>query len=462
MNLAQFLLVLNARRRIILLILLATVATTLIVSLLMPKEYSASTTLVLNFKASNPVTGQVLPAQFTPSYLMTQADVISSHNVALRVIKNLRLIEDSPGLNEQFKEATHGKGTIQDWLADSLLKKLKADPSRESSVIDITFSSTNPNFAAIVANGFADAYIQANLDLSNQPIKQSSAWYDEQIKQLKKNLEEAQTRMSDYQREKGVVLSDERLDTETARLSDISNQLVLAQSTAFDASSRQREHESSAEVTNNQLVQSLKVQLAQTEAKMADLEKKTGRNYPEYQSTLAQLDSVKQQLAAAVSTATKSVASTASAAYQREADLKAALAAQKAKVLALKEQHDEISVLQSDFENAQHIYDSALQRASQVRLESQANQTDIAILNQATPPIEATSPKIILNLILSIILGSLLAVAVGLVMEMLDPRVRSEQHLTETLNIPVLGTLLQDTKRRRSFFPRPSIKPSAS
>jgi chain length determinant protein EpsF len=457
MNITQFLLILNARKWIILLTLLVTVATTLVVSLLLPKQYTASSTLVLNFKSSNPVTGVVLPIQFMPSYLITQADIIGSHNVALKVVDNLKLAE-SPAVQQQFKEATQGKGNVRDWLAGNLQKKLSAKPSRESSVIEIGFTGSDPAFAATIANAFAEAYIQTSLELSVQPARQSSAWYDQQISQLRENLEKAQTRLSQYQREKGVVLSDERIDVETARLAELSGQSVAAQSAAYDAMSRQSQREASAEVANNSLVQNLKVQMAQSEARLAELEKKTGKNHPEYQRAVAQLESIKQDLDAAIRTATRSVATTASAAQQRLGNMRSAVATQKAKVLELKKKRDEISVLVRDVENAQRIYDSALQRAGQIRLESQSSQTEIAVLNQALPPNDASSPKVMLNTILAFFLGGLLGIAIGFLMELIDRRVRSDQDLSEEIGIPVLGNIMKNQTGRR--FPLGLFKPA--
>lgn len=459
MNLSQFLLILNARKWIILVTLLVTVVTTLGVSLVLPKQYTASTTLVLNYKAGNPVTGAVLPMQMMPSYLVTQADIIGSRNVALKVVDNLKLA-DNPAVQEQFMKATQGKGNVRDWLANSLQSKLGAKPSRESSVLEISFSGGDPVFAATIANAFAEAYIQTNLELSVQPARQTAAWYDMQITQLRQSLEQAQKRLSDYQREKGVVLSDERVDIETARLAELSGQMVAAQSMTYDASSRQKQLESTAEVVNNSVVQNLKIQLAQSESRIAELEKKTGRNHPEYQRAEAQLASLKRDLDTAIRTATRSVASTASAARQREADLRQAVAAQKAKVLALKQQRDEIAVLMRDMENAQRIYDAALQRAGQSRLESQNSQTDIAVLNPAIPPLEASTPKVMLNVILAFFLGSLLGIAIGFLMELIDRRVRSELDLSEGLGLPVLGSIAPSRQSRRFTFgfPRFGLK----
>ena len=134
MNFTQFLLILNARKWIILGVLLFTVAVTAVVSLLLPKEYTATTTLIIDSKSKDPFTGQLLPSQMFPGYMATQIDVIKSCQVAQKVVRELKLAEN-PATREQFMEATEGKGTIEQWLGDLLLKKLDAEPSRESSVI---------------------------------------------------------------------------------------------------------------------------------------------------------------------------------------------------------------------------------------------------------------------------------------------------------------------------------------
>ena len=68
-----------------------------------------------------------------------------------------------------------GRATSTTGSADLLLKKLDVKPSRESSVIEINFSSENPQFAALIANTFADAYIETNLDLRIEPAKAGPA-----------------------------------------------------------------------------------------------------------------------------------------------------------------------------------------------------------------------------------------------------------------------------------------------
>jgi len=129
--------------------------------------------------------------------------------------------------------------SIRHYYADLLLKFLEVKPSRESSVISIGYSAADPRFAATVANEFVQAYIDTNLELRVEPARQSASWFDEQTAQLRKNLDGAQGRLSEYQRSKGIVSADERLDVETAKLQELSSQVTQLAALAVESNKRQ-------------------------------------------------------------------------------------------------------------------------------------------------------------------------------------------------------------------------------
>ena len=446
MNFTQFLLILRARKWVILSILLLTVAVTTAISLLLPKEYTATTTLIIDSKSKDPFSGQLLPSQMFPGYMATQVDVIKSSNVSQKIVSELKLA-DSPGTREQFMEATKGKGSINQWLGDLLLSRLDVEPSRESSVISIAFTGTDPQFAALMANAFAKSYIDTSLELRLVPARQTATWFDQQITQLRANLDKAQQKLTAYQREKGIVESEERLDVETRRLGDVAGQMVAAQSAAFEASSRARDSRAMPEVFNNPTVQTLKGLVAQSEGKLAELAKRVGTNHPDYQRVQAEADSYKVKLATELSTASKGVGAGATAARQRFSELGGAFANQKARVLGLKQQREEATLLARDLENAQRIYDSALQRYGQSRMEAQSTQTDIAVLNPAVPPLKPSKPRVFVNVLLSMFLGTLLGVGIGFLVELLDRRVRSGQDIAAGLEIPVFAEVSKPSSR---------------
>lgn len=466
MSLSQFLGIVRARKWAFLAVLLSTIAVATGVSFLLPKQYTASTTLVVDAKGVDPVLGVMMPAQMMPGYLATQVDIIQSHKVAVDVVKKLRLTENAL-VRQQWLEETEGKGTIEDYFADILQKKLDVKPSRESSVIEIEFTGTDPRFAAVVANAFAEAYQQTNLELRVEPARQSSAWFDERLKQLKKNLEQAQSSLNEYQRAKGFTAQDERLDVESARLSELSAQYTAAQAQAADALSRQRQlneflargasGETIPDVLANPLVQNLKSTLASIEGRLQQTASQLGANHPEVKRLEAEIAAQKSKLKSEISQASASLGNAAKIAQKREAELRAALGAQKAKFLQFNEGRDQMQVLMKEVESAQRAYETAAQRYQQTNLESQASQTNVSVLTRAFPPVEHSFPKIVLNVVLSILLGSVLGVCLVLVLEMFDRRIRSGQELADAVGAPLLGRISREFDQQRKGAARKKL-----
>ncbi|MCU6498866.1 chain length determinant protein EpsF [Rugamonas sp. A1-17] len=466
MSFSQFLLILRARRWIFLITILLTVSVTLVVSLLLPKTYKATSSLLLNYKGVDPVTGLTMPGQLLPGYMATQVDIITSKNVALHVVDRLHLAE-SPAVVEQFREATEGKGTVRDWLAELLLAKLDIVPARESSVVDINFKGSDPDFVAAVANAFADEYQKINIQLKVEPMKKASAYFNEQTKLLRDNVEVAQSRLSKYQQEHGIVSVDNRLDVESNRLNDLSAQLVGAQGQLMEAASRQRMAQGngaeSPDVASSPLIQNLKINLGNAESKLAEAAQRLSPNHPQYQSAKAEVDKLRSDLQAQMKLTSNSVGNNAQILQQREAAVRAALLEQKNKVLELNRTRDEMNVLSKDVESAQRAFDVASQRFAQTKIEGQSDQSDISVLNPAVAPIKPSGPKVLLNTALALVLGTMLGLGFSVLAEMLDRRVRSDSDVLDVVQIPMLGTInwnaaTSGPRRRASFLNTLSLR----
>ena len=171
-------------------------------------------------------------------------------------------------------------------------------PVRESSVLNISYTSTNPAFAASVANAFAAQYKALSVQLTVEPLQQASGFFTQQLKTLQDNLEVAQRKLSKYQQDKGIVSVDSRLDVESARLNDLSSQLVASQGLAMEAGSRQRMAQGSGagespDVAGNPMIQNLKISLGNAEAKFSEIAQRLDKNHPAYQAAKAEVDQLR-------------------------------------------------------------------------------------------------------------------------------------------------------------------------
>jgi polysaccharide biosynthesis transport protein len=449
MNLSQFLLILKARHRIALATFFSIVGLTLVISLLVPASYTAVTTVLIDVGSADPIGGVVVPPNAHGGYMATQLDIIRSERVAQRAVKILRLNEN-PEVKDQWLEATGGHGHIDVWLGGVLLKKLVAWPGRESNVVNIAYTSPDPGFASQVANAFAEAYVDTNVSLKTEPAKQYADWFRNQISALRDGLEKAQGRLSEYQQRKGIVVTDERLDSENARLNELSTALTMVQTQTGDAQSKGNAKNAATlpEIAGNPVVMTLKSDMHRLQAKLE--ESNIGPNHPQYQRIQTEIERIRQQLASEATHLSTGFDTSASVGKVKEDTLKALIAGQKEKLLQLRHERDEAAVLLRDVEAAQKAYDAVSARLTQTRLESLATQTNIAVLTPATPPLEPASPQPMLYTLIAAIAGLLLGICAAFAKEILDRRVRTTDDLELALDIPVLANV----ERVKVFTPR--------
>ena len=444
MNFKQFLAALRARWLVVVSVFFLVAGGTLLISLLLPKTYSAQAAVVIDVKA-DPLGSLFNPNGITPSMVETQVDIIQSDRVATRVVRNLKLT-DNPQTRAQWQDVTGGKGDFELWLAETLQRNLEARPSRSSGVITVTYRSPDPKFAAALANAFAQAYLQVALELRVDPAKQYASFFDTRVKEARENLERAQGKASAYQRENNIISIDERFDVETSRLNELSTQMVVLQAQSADASIRQGQAQTASaermqEVLNNPLISGMKGDLARSEARLQELSSRFGESHPTLIEARASVAEQKTKLEAETRRVVGGVGVSNTISKQREIELRVSLETQRAKVLKLKAIRDESLLLQREVENLQRLYEQVAARSNQSSIESQTNQTNVAVLSEARAPNQASAPRVFLNTALGSILGLALAVALALGVEGVDRRVRLPSDVADALGLPIIGTI---------------------
>ena len=442
MNLHQLLLVLRARYRTLMFTVLIIALATLTLSLILPKRYTATTAVVVDIRTQDPIAGNV-DGPVTPTYLPTQVDIIHSERTAQKVVRALHLAE-SASVRDKWMKETNGAGRYESWLTQLMQKGLDVKPSRDSNVVSISYVSTDPEFSATVANAFAQAYMDTNIELKVEPAKQYAAWFLSQGKTLRENLERAQAKLSRYQQQKGIVITDERLDSETEKLADLNTQLTITEATSADTRSKlsaRGSTENMPEVMQSPLISNLKADISRLESKLQEAGGNLGKNHPQYKSMQMEILSLRQQLQEETRHIARTYVTNEDVSQDKAINLRALISLQKRKLLELKNERDEANVLLSDVSSAQKAYDAVSQRFTQTNLEGQSTQTNVSVLTVASPPLQPSSPLPLLYTLTAIVLGTLIGIGLTLVREMLDRRVRVTSDIEQSLGIPVLAEL---------------------
>jgi len=406
------------------------------------RSYTASAAVVVDVKSSDPL-GAGPSGVAVSTYMTTQMDVVASERVMSRAVQALNLLNDS-ALRSAWEAATDGRGDFATWLFDLLRGSLDVRPSRDSNVITIAFSWSDPQFAADMVNAIVRAYTDTALELRIEPARQYNAFFDERSKQLREDFERAQARLSAYERENNLVGSNQ-MDVESARLGQLSSEVVALQMTVAESESKsnrtQRNASVAPEVLTSPVVTALKADLARKEAEIAELRQSFGDTYPTVRQLQSSIDELTSRIAAETARIGTSVSTSNEVNQRRLLMVRQLLEEQREKVMQLKTQRDEAAVLQRDVQNAERTYDAILARLHQSSLESQNTQSNVSILTEAKAPLSPSSPKVALNLALGLVAGVIFGAAAALAREALDPRVRSADDVLDVIDLPLIVDL---------------------
>jgi succinoglycan biosynthesis transport protein ExoP len=453
MTFEQLLAILRARWLIAVSVFALIVGTVGVFTWLMPKTYTATASVLVDVKSPDPIAGGVPQGIMAPSYLMTQIDVISSMRVAQRVVARLKLTE-VPSLRQKWVESTNSTGSFEAYVAQLIRSGLEARPSRGSNVINLQYQAGDPAFASAVVNAFVTSYLEISMELRTDPAKQYGAFFDGTSKQMRDRVEAAQSKLSTFLQRQGIVVTDERMDVEMARLNELSNTYVNMQTAVADSESRRAAVNASArdtqEVMSSPLVASLKQELVRQESMLSQIRTRLGENHPQAIELKANVDDMRSKLDAEIRRVSTSVTVNNNMNLSRAAQVKTSLEDQRSKVLKLKQLRDEAAMLQRDVDNAQRTYEGVLARMNMTSLEAQAVQNNLVPLEYSSVPSVPSGPRLFTNVALGTLVGLVAALIIVLVVERIDRRLRTTSEIDALLHLPYVGSIPSFKKQLKS------------
>lgn len=438
--------ILRSRFWLILSVLLVTLGTALAASLTMSKKYEASAVLLVDVSLFDQVSGTTVYSQQTVrNQLATQIELITSDAVVRRVVERLGFDKDQ-ALVDEWREDTGGQVDFASWMKTGLVRKLDAEASLDGTTITLKYEAESGKAAADIVNAFAESYIEAALALKVRPVEEYFKTFDEQTAKLKQAVDDAQAKLSAFQRESGIVAADERFDTENQRLQDLATRLVQVQAEyseaqARQAIARQRGMDVLPEVVQSPLIQTLKGEVSRVEARLGQESSKYGRNHPVYLSTVSELGELRARLNAEMQRVTGSITSSADVAARRLREIQAQHDAQRARVLELKAARDQLSILQRDRDSAQQALDLVAKRRIETGLQRDAQQSNVSIVTPAVAPLLPSRPNVVLNSVVGTVLGLFLGMIAALTLEASSRPLRSSEDLLNAAGVPILAVL---------------------
>lgn len=473
LDLRKYLRVIVKRRRLILSVIGVFILLGMIATFLMTPIYQATATLQIDREAANVVQVEGLQTSENlgdPQFYQTQYELLQSRTLAEKTVASIGLADDqaflvkgsqSPltwvrsSLASLFKApAAETEAAEADSVADRLQRSavsvlqdgLVVSPVRNSRLVKVSFRHPNAAITERVANGVAEAFIAANLDRKYDATSYARKFLEERLQQLKVKLEESEAQLVAYAMQQGIINLDDRQSLKGSDLALVNTKLVEARNDRIRLEGMWQQAQTTKgfglmQIMDNPTIQKnrdLRAQLA------AEYQQKLGLYKPAFpamirlKSQIAELDAQAQE---AIKVIKLSIKAQYDAAKREEEMLSEQVDMTKADVLDQRNRSIKYNILQREVDTNRTLYDGLLQRYKEIGVAGGVGTNNISVIDRAEIPGAPSSPKLTLNLLISLLAGTMLGVAGAFGLEYLDDTFKSPEDVESGLAMPVIGII---------------------
>lgn len=461
---------------------------TILITFTLVPQYKATATLLIESEQTKAVSfDEVYGLDSTKKeYYLTQFEVIKSDSIAREVINKLNLKEHSDfipkpsflgQLKLSIKESLPFLNKKQDPLSDEeqaekemlilldvFKSRLEITPIRSTQLVDVSYESSDPKLAALVANTVGEVYIESQMRAKMGITQQASSWLNTRLSQLRIQLDKSEERLQAYREEQKLVDIEGIAGLVTQELEQTSLQLVSARAEQNNLQSINRVISeygnnniellgSMPEITSHRVIQDVKREVILLERKVSELSEVYGPKHPRMISAKAELATVKinmnKQIKGLVTGIEKELNRVTRTVKALESDL-----------LAIRVEYQDITrketsynQLKREVETNRNIFNTFLSRSKETEVTSDFSSAVARFTDRAFAPNESNKPNKKLIIIMAFVVSFGFAVMLSFVFDSLNDTVKNKNDVENKLAQRMLGLLPHVAIPKKSYFP---------
>jgi succinoglycan biosynthesis transport protein ExoP len=403
----------------------------------------------------------------------SQVEILRSENVALAVIKDLKLIDDP-----EFVGSNSGAvGAVIDFFANlfagsaprnefDLTRRAVRTFERQldvrrrglTYVIEISFRSLNAERAAQIANAVADAYIVDQLDSKYQATRRASLWLQDRIQELRSQASTAERTVLEYKKNNNIVTAGGGKLINEQQLGELNTQLVTVRGQVADAKARLDRIEAVvksgapgatvADTFNNQVVTKLRSQYLDLANREADWSARYGYNHLAAVNLRNQMREIQTSILEELKRLAESYKSDYAIASQREAEIESALNDSVSQSQSTNQAQVTLRELESSAQTYRSLYDNFLQRYMESVQQQSFPITEARVITRASKPLGKSDPKPLLVMAVSTFAGLLLGLGAGLLRDVYDRVFRTSEMVESVLGTDCIAVVPRVTPQQ--------------
>jgi capsular exopolysaccharide synthesis family protein len=425
-------------------------------------------------------------------YYETQYEIIRSRNIAETVVDKLGLVEkykkaqlenknqQTSGLSSTIKElkteftALFSKESktikvaptdaeLKIMLASSIQAGIEVSGGKQSQIINVSYTSPDPEEAARIINAISDAYIQFGLESRLGEVKNTESWLGEQFSLLKQKLQDSETKLSTYRSQQGLVDTNQQKSIGNTQLQSLNNELIRAQ-TKLSAAEEQylavknvqqgsNDLYSLGPVLQNKTASDMVKANARASQKVSELTERYGEKHPTMISARSELNSTQENLKLEVDKIVDNIQKNYKLAQFQVTNIIKLISKTRSDIQSLQTENFSLVSLERDVENNRRIYENFQISLMETSGKGEYTASNVHIIDRAIAPKAPFKPNIKMIIVLAGVFGVFFGVVLAFMREALDNTFKTPDAVEEKLKLPALGITPVVKKKKSSTKP---------
>jgi succinoglycan biosynthesis transport protein ExoP len=407
----------------------------------------------------------VADAPMDASTVESQVEVVKSESVLLSVIRSLKLTDDpefngsDAGLVQTVigklvsllsDDGPASKTRIERGVVDALSRNLFVKRVGLTYAMQIDYTSKGAAKSAQIANAIVDAYMVAELDAKYQATQRASRWLQDRIKELRTQATVADEAVRNFKAGNNLVDTSRGLMSQQ-QLTDVNTQLIQAQAATAEAKAKldrvdevNRSDVADASISDalkSDVISRLRAQYFDLAAREVDWSARYGANHIAAANLRNQMREIRRLIGEELKRIAEAYNSDYKIALAREMSIQDSLNKLVGESAGTGKAQVHLRDLESTAQTYRNLYDNFLERLTEAAQQQTFLVSEARIITEATTPVKKSSPKTLLILVGSTLLGSFLGVCAAFGRERMDNVFRTEAQIEQLTGLECLGTL---------------------
>ena len=338
--------------------------------------------------------------------------------------------------------------TDESAMVGAFLGRVSVDPVRGSHLVDVTFQSEEPKFAADAVNALVDEYVSENLEVKLRSTSSMLDWLDNELATQQKRVEESEKGLAEYREKENALSLDDKQNIVLSRLNQLNDTATRARTARVQKESLYNQVKSIASgtapdaipiITLNPSVQAAKGKLSDLQREKVKLLERYADKHPQVININASLQDAQRQLDMEIARAVQSVRNEYETALLEERTLSKNLEGAKSEATDLNRKGIGYGVMEREAKSNRQVYEALLTREKELRVSANSRTNNVRVVDRAEVPRGPITPAGRRTWLMSVVVGLVLAVAVALGLDYMNDTIKTPEDITRRLKLPFLG-----------------------